>query len=101
MQCQCHSRPRNRFLHVRCRQKLVLPTSRCSACWEGQGLETAVEAAVASAIRAGCYQELEARGSSASQLVLCAVRFLQCQSKMLSWAAEGHRVGSELVVGLF
>ena len=53
------------------------------------------------ATRAGCYQELEARGSFASQQVLCAVHFLQCQSKMLSWAAEGHRVDSALVVGLF
>lgn len=60
-----------------------------------------VEAAEVSAIRAGCCQESEARGSFASQQVLYAARFLQCQSKMLSWAAEGHRVDSALVVGLF
>ena len=60
-----------------------------------------VEAAAASAIRAGCYQELEARGLFVSQRVLCAARFHQCQSKTLSWAVEGHRVDSTLVVGLF
>ena len=60
-----------------------------------------VEAAAASTIGAGCCQELEARGSFASQRVLCTARFLQYQSKILSWAVEGHRVDSALVVGLF
>ena len=53
------------------------------------------------ATRAGCYQELEARGSFAFQQVLCAVRSLQCQSKTPSWAVEAPHVGSALAVELF
>jgi hypothetical protein len=101
MQCRCHSRPHNRSLHARHPQQMVLLTSRCSAWGEGQGLELAVEVAAASATRAGCYQELEARGSFVSQQVLCAVHFLQCRSKTPSWAVEAPHVGSALVVELF
>lgn len=61
----------------------------------------AVEAAAASVTRVGCYQELEARGSSASQQVLCAVRFLRCRSKTPFWAAEALHVGPALAVELF
>lgn len=63
-------------------------------------LELVEEVAAASATQAGCYQELGARGSFASQQVLCVVRFLQCRSKMPSWTAEEPRVDSALVVGL-
>lgn len=76
-------------------------TSRCSALGEERELEQVVEVAAAWAIRAGCYQELEARGSFAFQQVLCAVHFLQCQSKTPSWVVEAPHVGSALAVELF
>lgn len=101
MQCRCHSRPHNHSHHVRRPQQLVLMTSRCSAWGEERGLEQVVEVAAAWATREGCYQELEARGSFASQQVLCAVHFLQYQSKTPSWAVEAPHVGSALAAELF
>ena len=59
-----------------------------------------VEAAVALATQAGCYQGLEALGSLAYQRVLCVAHFHRCRSKMPSSTAEEHRVGSERAVGL-
>lgn len=61
----------------------------------------AVEEAAALVIRAGCSQELEARGWFASQQVLYAAHFHLCQSRMPSWAAEAPHVGSALAVELF
>lgn len=51
----------------------------------------AVEA-VASAIRVGCPQGLEARGSIAGQQVLCAVRSHRYRNMMPSSVAEERRV---------